>query len=42
MTGHNQLQLKSIDKNLSHIQNAAIGNTSAHQPNVYGIDFFSK
>ena len=41
-TEHSQAQLKSIDRNLSQIPNAAIGNTSAHQPKVYGIDFLIK
>jgi hypothetical protein len=40
--GHNHVQLRSIAKNLRPIPNAATGNTSAHQPNVYGIDFFIK
>jgi hypothetical protein len=40
--GHNQVQLRSSAKNFRPIPNAATGNTSAHQPNVYGIDFLIK
>ena len=40
--GHNQVQLRSIARNLRPIPNAATGNTSAHQPRVYGIDFLIK
>jgi hypothetical protein len=40
--GHNQVQLRSSAKNLRPIPKAATGKTSAHHPNVYGIDFLIK